>query len=82
MQFSVSNTLTAKEKLAAERFLLYLGSERAQRILFLEHFGLIPAEAASQAAYFETYPELRERLAEAVAEYAQEERELLSIERT
>lgn len=82
VQFSVSNTLTAKEKLAAERFLLYLSSERAQRILFLEHFGLIPAEAAAQTAYFETYPELKERLAEAVANYEQEERELSLIERT
>ena len=43
---------------AAMRFLLYLMSERAQEILFVQHAGIVPAEEGQQAQYFAVFNEL------------------------
>ncbi len=58
IQFSVSSELTGNQKNAALRFLLYLMSERAQEILFINYKGLIPAEENQYDHFFEIYSEL------------------------
>ena len=55
---SISEGLSPEEELAAMRFLLYLSSERAQEILFLEHHGMLPMEQEAYDRFFEIYPEL------------------------
>ena len=55
---SISEGLSPEEELAAMRFLLYLSSERAQEILFLEHHGMLPREQEAYDRFFEIYPEL------------------------
>ncbi len=62
----ISDGLSDEQELAALRLLLYLASERAQRILFLEHDGLVPAERVAREAYFTTYPRIQELLAEPI----------------
>lgn len=58
VRFSVASELEKNQKNAAMRFLLYLMSERAQEILFLNHEGLIPAEKNQYEHFFEVYSEL------------------------
>lgn len=58
VQFSVTSGLPENQKNAAMRFLLYLMSERAQEILFINHEGLIPAEENQYNHFFEVYSEL------------------------
>lgn len=43
---------------AAMRFLLYLMSERAQEILFVQHAGIVPAEETQNAQFFAVFQEL------------------------
>lgn len=43
---------------AAMRFLLYLMSERAQEILFVQNAGIVPAEEGQRAQYFAVFNEL------------------------
>ena len=58
VRFSVASGLEENQKNAAMRFLLYLMSERAQEILFINHEGLIPAEENQYDHFFEVYSEL------------------------
>ena len=58
VRFSVASGLEENQKNAAMRFLLYLMSERAQEILFINHEGLIPAEEKQYDHFFEVYSEL------------------------
>lgn len=58
VQFSVASGLSENQENAAMRFLLYLMSERAQKILFINHEGLIPAEEHQYEHFFEIYSEL------------------------
>lgn len=58
VRFSVASRITGNQKNAAMRFLLYLMSERAQRILFVNHEGLIPTEKQQYEHFFEIYSEL------------------------
>ena len=58
VQFSIASDLTKNQRNAAMRFLLYLMSERAQEILFVNHEGLIPAEKRQYEHFFEIYSEL------------------------
>ena len=58
VRFSVASGLEKNQKNAAMRFLLYLMSERAQEILFINHEGVIPAEGNQYDHFFEVYSEL------------------------
>jgi len=58
VRFAVASGLTENQKNAAMRFLLYLMSERAQEILFINHEGLIPAEENQYQHFFNVYSEL------------------------
>lgn len=58
VQFSVASEITENQKNAAMRFLLYLMSERAQEIMFVNHEGFIPAEENQYDHFFEIYSEL------------------------
>lgn len=55
---SVASDISENEKNAAMRFLLYLISERAQKILFINNEGLIPSEKNQYDHFFEIYSEL------------------------
>lgn len=54
----IADGLSIAEENAAMRFLLYLTSERAQEILFLDHHGMLPANQAAYDRFFEIYREL------------------------
>lgn len=54
----VSDGLDSNTRLAAMRLLLYLTSQRAQEILFVEHGGLLPADEAARETYFKVNDEL------------------------
>lgn len=58
VRFSVASGITENKKNAAMRFLLYLMSERAQEIMFVNHEGLIPAENNQYDHFLEIYSEL------------------------
>lgn len=58
VRFSVASDISGNQKNAAMRFLLYLISERAQEILFVNHAGAIPAESNQFNHFFEIYSEL------------------------
>ena len=55
----IAGGLDGNTGLAAQRFLLYLTSQRAQEILFVEHSGLLPADAAARETFFQVNDELR-----------------------
>lgn len=58
VSFSVAAGLPEAEKKAALRFLLYLTSEQAQEILFLQHGGMLPANQQANDRFFEIHEEL------------------------
>lgn len=58
VRLSVASDLPENTKNAAMRFVLYLLSERAQEILFINHEGFIPAEENQYNHFFEIYSEL------------------------
>lgn len=59
VELSVASGLNGNTETAALRFLLYLTGERAQKLLFVEHGGLLPVNASAREQFFQLNGELR-----------------------